>query len=303
MGCTQSNSAVVASTSGTSTTSAALKHIRIDADGKYDASAYPPAPNSNKSMNTAKTMTTNGTTTIGITITNDIANTANASPPLVPALSYEIEDDAIYDDDYEVTTECGDESVQSMLLNSGRSKASYSFFPDSRSPTNANNIYSNHRSPYTMVDEMSTDDNNNIHDSRTYEDVPNMDESISSHHENDPPVPCTILTIRKKSCRATSSDELNVTTATSESSNQYHSRMLSIHQEQQKRLVSLMTTLLPWRHAIVIRKQRHIQVRQMMITSLLWFSMLLWPTMTHKFHFQSTATTTRTRNPTTLFRR
>jgi hypothetical protein len=295
MGCTQSNSAV-----DTATRSAELKNIRINAaaTSNYDASAYPQAPNSNKSMNTAKTITTNSTTTMN-TISNG-TNTA-VSPRIVPALSYEINDDDDYDDDFEVTTECDDESVQSMLLNSGRSKASYSFFPDSR-PSNTND---NNNSPYTMIDEMSTDDNHDIHDSRTYEDVPNMDESISSsNNENSPPVPCTILTIRKNNSPKIDSNELNVTSASSESSNQYHSRMLSIHQEQQKRLVSLMTTLLPWTHAIVIRKQRHIQVRQMMITSLLWFSMLLWPTITHQFYSTSTTTsTTRTRNPTTLFRR
>lgn len=300
MGCTQSNAAVVASSTNHRT--AELKYIRINSDGKDDfSSVYPQAPNSNKSMNTAKTMTTNSTTT------NSISNDAITalSPRIVPVLSYEIDDDDA-DDDFEVTTECDEESVQSMLLNSGRSKAAYSFFPDSQ-PSNNSNA---NNSPYTMMDEMSTDDNENIHDSRTYEEVPNMDESMSSNNiEKNPPVPCTILTVRKthntKSKNTADREEFNMESV-SESSNQYHTRMLSIHQEQQKRLISLMTTLLPWTHAIVIRKQRHIQVRQTMMTSLLWFSMLLWPAVTHQFQFQSSSSstsTTRSRNPTSLFRR
>jgi hypothetical protein len=301
MGCTQSNAAVASTTPRY----AELKHIHTgtNPNSKYDNSAYPQAPNSNKSMNTAKTMTTTNSTSVN---TNSNGAASLLSPRIVPALSYEIDDDEEIDDDYEVTTECDDESVQSMLLNSGRSKASYSFFPEnSQHPRPSNGSPS-----YRMIDEMSTEDNNDTnHDCRTYEDVPNMDESLSSSSNNeiDPPVPCTILTVRKhystKSKTAVDSDELHVTSTSDDSSNQYHTRMLSIHQEQQKRLLSLMTTLLPWTHAIVIRKQRHIQVRQMMITSLLWFSMLLWPAMTNQFHRHSTNTTTRTRNPTSLFRR
>ena len=286
MGCTQSNSAVAANTPRY----AELKHIDTDPNRKHGVSIYPQAPNSNKSMNTAKTMTTNST--IMNTISMDVSS--KLSPRIVPALSYEINDDD--DDDFEVTTECDEESIQSMLLDSGRSRASRTFFPDNL--RSSQSLYGN-ENKYVMIDEMSTDDNN-VNDSRTYEEVPNMDEaSCLSTNKFDPPVPCTILTVRK---RSTTRDEIEVTT-TSESSSQYHTRMLSIHQEQQKRLLSLMTALLPWTHAIVIRKHRHIQVRQMMITSLLWFSMLLWPSITNQFRYHPTTTTTRTRNPTTLFRR
>jgi hypothetical protein len=318
MGCTQSAAAVVAvdkeSASTTLSVIKKLHHLPVSSDTKICTNLYindngPHAPDSSKSMNTAITTATNSTVNASNTTTNSTANSRNTIPRITTTLSYQIADADAYDndddsdDDFEVTTECDDESIHSMLLHSGRSTASYMFFPND---TDRRPLHEK----FTMIDEMSTDDNNDHHNkySKSCEDIANMD---------DPPIPCTILTIRRKKAKSPQNAENNIVdeaatryNAVSEPIEEYH-RLLSVHQEQQKKLLSLMTNLLPWTHAIVMRKQRQVQVRQTMITSLLWFSMLIWPNMHFQKHTNNASHRTchmssnisRPRNPFTLFRR
>jgi hypothetical protein len=232
----------------------------------------------------------------GVNDSDDVTHSLDSNTSTITTTSSETNDeyrrntDIVDDDEFiEVTTECDDDWIQTLLLNLRRSKPSYSKY--------------SRFAPFTMMDEMSTDGN-------CCDDIPNMD---------DPPVPCTILTIRRKhvkslrqptetdSSTGEEEDASESSILTDPSSNEYHHhRMLAAHKEQQKKLLSLMTNLLPWTHAIVLRKQRQVQVRQTMISSLFWFSMFIWPTTATTMMQspnQKKRRSTRHRNPTTLFRR
>jgi hypothetical protein len=317
MGCTQSNAAVATSTKATPN---GIKKIQTSYhDGTISKVER---PNSNKSMNTTITSTTKST--------RNTTTTTN-SPHITTALSYEIfdsvhdnnNDNYNYndeDDDFEVTTECDDESIHSMMLNSGRSKSSNGMFHfDECSNTMILSPTRQQQCPIIMIDEMSTDEN--------YDDtIPNMDQEQEKDNVKDDKPPCTILTIRKNNTSTTNDVDTSTSSMTSymadQSSNNnnncanHYQRLLSIHQEQQHKLLSVITMVLPWTHAIVVRKQRHIALRQMFITSLLWFSMLLWPNVMHTFTTTSSSSRTayntsgtrrtstiRNTNPTSLFHR
>jgi len=134
-----------------------------------------------------------------------------------------------------------------------------------------------------------------------YEEVPNMEE----HLRHSPVAESAVIWIPPKRkldfSYARLMDEEGeeaVPPSVESEDDAFHRRSLAVHTEQQKRL-GVIQMLLPWTHAIAARKQRHIHSRQFLRSSFVGMSLLMWPQMFSK----NRATTLRSYNPTSLFRR
>jgi hypothetical protein len=188
-----------------------------------------------------------------------------------------------------------------------------------------------------MIEEVSTDD--------PYEEIPDIDEkhrnnttttTTNDYHNSSNMIGvevespyCTTLTVRTRdynrndndddvgSYDSFDSDELDddsdmesigfmSTTSSAVIDLKNYQQLMTVHQHQQK-ILSLVHLMLPFTNAVVLRRHRHIAARKLMMSSVLWFSMMLWPNVMRMNRFQnnyhSTTTTVRAQNPTTLFRR
>jgi hypothetical protein len=147
---------------------------------------------------------------------------------------------------------------------------------------------------YQEVEEFLTDD--------FYEEVPNMDDYLnrsSVESSSALMLPPQFNLDYSKYTKLVNDEEEAADFGAETADDAFHRRSLAVHAEQQKRL-SVIHMLLPWTHAIAVRKPRHIHSRQFMRSSFVGLSLLMWPQMLSS---KNRINKIRTYNPTSLFRR
>jgi hypothetical protein len=228
-------------------------------------------PESTKSSNTAGSTTSN-------TSSNDLYS-YSTTPPIntsSTAFDFEYEMPLVY----EMTTE--DDPTMIRAINRLEDRLSMD------SPVKKR------RTPrYEEDEEFLTDD--------FYEEVPNMDDYLnqSSVESSALMLPPQRKLDYSKYTKLVDEEEAANRPADESEDEAFHRRSLAVHAEQQKRL-SVIHMLLPWTHAIAVRKQRHIHSRQFMRSSFVGLSLLMWPQMMSS---KNRPTKIRTYNPCSLFRR